>query len=68
MKKTFLFLTLLVGISTIVSSCGNNAEANVEYYCPMHPEIVSDEPGNCPKCNMKLEKREKGSAADTTKS
>jgi len=24
------------------------------YVCPMHPEVVSDEPGHCPKCQMKL--------------
>ena len=22
--------------------------------CPMHPEVVSDEPGTCPQCGMKL--------------
>jgi hypothetical protein len=22
--------------------------------CPMHPEVVQSEPGNCPKCGMKL--------------
>jgi len=27
----------------------------VRYTCPMHPEVVSDEPGNCPKCGMALE-------------
>ena len=24
------------------------------YTCPMHPEVVSAEPGTCPKCSMKL--------------
>ena len=26
----------------------------VVYVCPMHSEVVSDEPGSCPKCGMKL--------------
>jgi FtsP/CotA-like multicopper oxidase with cupredoxin domain len=26
----------------------------VVYVCPMHPEVVTDEPGSCPKCGMKL--------------
>ena len=28
---------------------------NVEYTCPMHPEVVQDHPGSCPKCGMALE-------------
>lgn len=24
------------------------------YTCSMHPEVVSDKPGNCPKCGMAL--------------
>ena len=28
--------------------------ANGPYVCPMHPEVVSDDPGSCPKCGMKL--------------
>lgn len=28
----------------------------VVYTCPMHPEIISDKPENCPQCGMRLEK------------
>ena len=28
-----------------------------EYTCPMHPEIVRDQPGSCPTCGMALEPR-----------
>lgn len=31
------------------------APANVQYTCPMHPEIVRDAPGPCPICGMALE-------------
>jgi outer membrane biogenesis lipoprotein LolB len=31
---------------------------SVQYTCSMHPELVQDKPGDCPKCGMKLvEKR-----------
>ncbi len=28
--------------------------ATVKYTCSMHPEVVQDKPGDCPKCGMKL--------------
>lgn len=31
------------------------SNANNNYTCPMHPEVVQDHPGNCPKCGMALE-------------
>jgi len=31
------------------------AAAAAAYTCPMHPEIVRDEPGSCPICGMALE-------------
>lgn len=28
------------------------------YTCPMHPEVISDKPGRCEKCGMKLVAKE----------
>ena len=33
------------------------ASKDVEYTCPMHPEIVRNGPGSCPLCGMALEPR-----------
>ena len=30
------------------------AASNIRYTCSMHPEIVRDAPGSCPKCGMTL--------------
>jgi Cu+-exporting ATPase len=35
-------------------------KAKTEWTCPMHPEVVRDEPGDCPKCGMALEPRSPG--------
>ena len=34
---------------------GKIAAKDVIYTCPMHPEVISDKPGSCPKCGMALE-------------
>jgi Cu2+-exporting ATPase len=31
-----------------------NHQTPQQYTCPMHPEIIQDKPGNCPKCGMNL--------------
>ena len=36
---------------------GDKAVMQQEYTCPMHPEVVQDHPGVCPKCGMALEPR-----------
>lgn len=33
---------------------GHQHAAKSEYVCPMHPEVTSSEPGQCPKCHMDL--------------
>ena len=33
----------------------NEHKRNIFYTCPMHPEIIRDEPGDCPICGMHLE-------------
>ena len=35
------------------------------YVCPMHPEVVSDTPGSCPKCGMALERKAPAPASRT---
>jgi Cu+-exporting ATPase len=32
-----------------------HAPEGTQYTCPMHPEIIRDEPGSCPICGMALE-------------
>lgn len=32
-------------------------ESKDTYSCPMHPEVIADKPGSCPKCGMSLEKK-----------
>lgn len=32
----------------------SNEQTQTIYTCPMHPDVQSTKPGNCPKCGMKL--------------
>ncbi len=42
--------------SFVEPSIGDTESApGTKYTCPMHPEIVEDQPGACPKCGMALE-------------
>ena len=41
------------------------ASSDIEYYCPMHPSVIRDNPKDkCPICFMPLSKRKKGESSD----
>ncbi len=37
-----------------------------QYYCPMHPQVVQDQPGECPICSMSLVPKPKSTEASPT--
>ena len=34
-----------------------NLPSKIVFTCPMHPEVILDKPGKCPKCGMNLVKK-----------
>ncbi len=64
--KTKIILILIVGIligagtTYVIVPKGKTMDSAVQgeekqlYSCGMHPEVISDEPGDCPICGMKL--------------
>jgi len=65
MKKTILIITIFLSANFLFTACsGNDNKATTEqlakdemYTCTMHNEVMSDHPGQCPKCNMDLVKQ-----------
>ncbi len=62
---------IAISISLLLFSCKNkkkNVSANPEvfYTCSMHPQVMQEQPGNCPVCGMKLipVEKKKGTDAD----
>jgi Cu(I)/Ag(I) efflux system membrane fusion protein len=51
--KNLLFL--LPVLTLLVATCDRHPrQATDQWYCPMHPAYISDRPGDCPICGMKL--------------
>jgi membrane fusion protein, copper/silver efflux system len=58
-------LMALIAVASVAYSLGRgvsqtSSEASTTYYCPMHPQIVQDHPGECPICGMTLVLKEGG--------
>ena len=61
--KLLLFGVLAFGIALVsyqipggLSFAQQQQQQEVEYSCPMHPEVKSKKPGSCPKCGMTLQR------------
>src|SRR5690349_7412487 len=53
-----MIAVLSVSYSFGLVASGPASAAAVQYYCPMHPQVVQDHPGECPICSMTLVKKE----------
>src|SRR4029077_18891535 len=53
MLKFFLSLILIATITSALMAQTAKPEAT-HYTCIMHPEVMQDDPGKCPKCEMEL--------------
>ncbi len=67
-------LWLVVGAGTFaavtIAGCSRSASEHVRYHCPMHPTYISDSPGDCPICGMRLvpiesDKKGRGAVSET---
>jgi hypothetical protein len=80
MKKVMLMaIAILFSATAVFATKSHNGKMNadttkkvkpakVQYTCTMHPEVLSDKPGKCPKCGMTLVKKEPAKKkADTMK-
>ena len=59
-KSVIILLTILAVLAGgIFLSCSKKSAEKELWTCPMHPYYITDKPGDCPICGMRLVKLEK---------
>ena len=62
MKKTMIAIAILLATTATFAQVAKDSThktvkhttSTKKYTCTMHPEVVSNKPGKCPKCGMDL--------------
>src|SRR5205809_4105409 len=55
MLKKILFLMSIATINhSLLAQMPTGISQVTQYTCVMHPEVIQDHPGKCPKCGMEL--------------
>jgi hypothetical protein len=69
-KKAFFAFAIAVLFTSVAnaqskpSSHPSTKQQDTLYTCTMHPEVVSNKPGKCPKCGMDLVVKKNATKAD----
>jgi multidrug efflux pump subunit AcrA (membrane-fusion protein)/DNA-directed RNA polymerase subunit RPC12/RpoP len=53
-RRLILVAALVFVLAAFLTACGKGPPPGVKYQCPMHPTFISDKPGDCPICGMRL--------------
>lgn len=56
-KKTTMKEGECIDMNGKMDHCKKPDPKAAAYTCPMHPEVISEKPGKCPKCGMDLTKK-----------
>lgn len=51
--RIVMFLIAALAL-VLAAACSRSGAGTSRYHCPMHPTYVSDKPGDCPICGMRL--------------
>src|SRR5215471_15857787 len=50
----FLAIGMVAQSPSVTPGTANQAEAPLDFVCPMHPDVHMQHPGHCPRCGMAL--------------